>query len=135
MSGGSVVPLRCRIGGTSERICRLTGGVSTTRRVRGNLTPHCAGGLTESWWGIYMDTARIPLLRSTGLSAVGNLSHLGKRVRGVKNNKNWFHPLSFCVYIYFTYFHSLSPFFEFTLYKRILYHKRLALLLGLLVGK
>jgi len=42
------------------------------------------------------------------------------------------HALSFCVYIYFTCFHSLSPFFELTLYKRI-FHKRLALLLGLLL--
>jgi len=56
MWGGSAVPLQCRIGGTSERICRLTGGVSGTRRVlplrcralvgeRGDLPPHCAGGL------------------------------------------------------------------------------------------
>jgi len=33
MSGGSAVPLRCRIGAASEGICRLTGGVSGTRRV------------------------------------------------------------------------------------------------------
>jgi len=40
--------------------------------------------------------------------------------------------LSVCVYT-FTCFHSLSPCFEFTLYKHILFHKHLALLLGLLL--
>jgi len=80
MSGGSAVPLWCRIGGTSERSCRLTGWVSETRRVLPlrckalvgelwDLPPNCAGGLTERWGGIYMDIAWIPLPRSGGWPA------------------------------------------------------------------
>jgi len=97
---------------------------------RGDLPPHCAGGLTESWEGIYMDIERITLPRSAGLPGIDNLSHLGKRVRGGENNKHWD---VLRIYIYFTCFHSLPSFFEFTLHKSILFHKRLALLLGLLL--